>query len=102
MAHLCDGPSMRDAITLSFLTASTPHPLCPLDSGLCCIPFLIPILVLMALPLLLSCHHRYIVFWIWRSVGSHSFQVTIIVTRICGLVCYLVFHSLGNQKLVYR
>ena len=72
------------------------------DSRLHCIPLLIPILVLMASPLLPSRHCHYIVFQIWRSVGSCGFQVTIIVARICGLVCYLVFHSLGNWKLVYR
>ena len=105
MASHIDGPSMQDAITVSCLTAVVPYlciPLCSPDSGFHCIPFSVPILVLMALPLPPSYHCHYIVFWIWRSAGSCSFRVTIIVTRLCGLVHYFVFHSPGNWKLVYR
>src|ERR1700731_4126883 len=42
-AHLCDGPSMQDAITMSCLTAVVPYPYIPLcspDSRLHCTPLL--------------------------------------------------------------
>src|ERR1700731_3387356 len=96
MAHQCGMPSLCHAWQL--LLHIKYIPLFSLNTRLCCIPFLVPILVLMTSPFPPSCHCHYFVFQVLRSPDFCSFWVTIIVSRISGLVCYLVFHSLGNWR----